>query len=212
METETVNGLRHYRTPNGVLYPSVTTVLKHLSAKDIEKWVQRVGEVEATKISEKASIRGNNIHEMCELYLTNQSKLLNEEKFQFDTYTFNNMKPYLHKIDNIHGVELPLYSDRLKLAGRTDCIAYYDGVLSVIDFKTSLKPKRKEWITGYFMQETAYAVMYEERTGTPIQQIVTLIANDKDDTQEFIEKANNWKKDLCEAILTYRKLALEINT
>jgi genome maintenance exonuclease 1 len=206
METTEVNGVRHYVTPSGLLYPSVTTVLKHLSAADIAAWRARVGHEEAEKVSQKASTRGTSVHDMCEKYLSNQSDLLHEAKYEFDSYTFDKMKPYLHKIDYIYGLETPMYSNRLRIAGRADCIAEYNGVLSIIDFKTSLKEKKKSWITNYFIQETAYAVMYEERTEVPIQQIVTLIATDAGDTQEFIEQADNWKKPLTEAIKSYRKL------
>lgn len=213
METETVNGFRHYKTPQGLLYPSVTTVLKHLSAADIAKWKARVGEVKAEEVSAKASLRGNNIHEMCEHYLLNDFEHTRDKKFEFDAYTFDKMKPFLNRIDNIRGLEMALYSDKLRIAGRTDCIAEYNGVLSVIDFKTSLREKKKCYVTSYFIQETAYAVMYEELTGTPIKQIVTLIANDEGHcAQEYIEKADDWKYPLRDAIVKYRKiLASEIN-
>ena len=203
METITINGERHYITPSGVAYPSMTTALKHLSAVDIAKWRARVGEAEATKVSNKASSRGNNIHEMCEHYINNNSIVLHEERFQFEAYTFDQLKYYLHKIDNIRGVELPLYSDTLKLAGRTDCIAEYDGVLSVIDFKTSLRPKKRDWIHNYFMQETGYSIMYEERVGERIDQLVTIIANDKSDPQVFIESRADWEKPLFAAVDAY---------
>jgi genome maintenance exonuclease 1 len=105
----------------------------------------------------------------------------------------------LDRINNIHAQEIALYSDHLRLAGRVDCIAEFDGKLSVIDFKTSGKPKKKEWITNYFAQAAAYAIMYEERTGTPINRSVILIAVEDEEPQIFIESRDNYVKDLLHA-------------
>lgn len=203
--TTMVDGSRHYITPDGV-FPSVTTVLKHLSHNDIEKWKARVGEVEAARISNIAATRGENLHKMCEHYLNNSTKYL-DEKYAMDAYTFEKMKPYLNKIDNIFGLETALYSKQLRLAGRTDCIALYNGIPSIIDFKTSTKIKKRDWIYGYFIQETAYSVMFQENYHRKIKQIVTLIANDVDPiAQEFIENPDDWKQPLKEAILQYRRI------
>jgi genome maintenance exonuclease 1 len=116
-----------------------------------------------------------------------------------DKEMFMNFRPLLDRIDNIHGQEIALYSDHLRLAGRVDCIAEYEGKLSIIDFKTSAKPKRKDWIGSYFAQAAAYAVMYEERTGIPIDQSVIMVAVEGDDPQVFIEKRDNYVELLLSA-------------
>ena len=112
---------------------------------------------------------------------------------------FNKFRPLLDRIDNIHGQEVALYSDHLRLAGRVDCIAEYNGKLSIIDFKTAAKPKRKEWIDNYFAQAAAYAIMYEERTDIPIDQSVIMIAVEGDEPQVFIEKRDNYVELLLNA-------------
>ena len=173
-QINTDNG-RRYETPDGSAYPSVTTVLGRLKAQAIQEWRNRVGAETANKITTKAARRGTNVHQMCEDYLNNDYNAM--KYMPVDIETFNSIRPILNDINNIHVLEGRLYSHHLGLAGTVDCIAEYKGKLSVIDFKTSLKPKKKEWIDNYFMQESAYAIMYEERTGTPITQLVTIIAS-----------------------------------
>ena len=107
-------------------------------------------------------------------------------------------------IGTIYAQECPLYSKHLGVAGRVDCVAEFDGKLSIIDFKTSLKPKKKEWISKYFMQETAYAIMWEERTGKPITQLVTIMDVDDNEPLLFIEHRDNWAKQLLQTIDDYK--------
>ena len=194
---------RLYETPDGVKYPSITTVLSILSEDGIRKWKERVGEEEAAKISYRASTRGTAVHEIIEKYIDNI------ESFK-DGYTpniiasFLAVKPILdNRIRRVFAQEAPLYSKHLGVAGRVDCVAEFDGVLSIIDFKTSRKLKKKEYITNYFMQESAYAIMWEERTGMPITQLVTIIAVDDEMPQVFIEHRDNWTKPLLETIKKY---------
>ena len=194
---------RLYETPDGVKYPSITTVLSILSEDGIRKWKERVGEEEAAKISYRASTRGTAVHEIIEKYIDNI------ESFK-DGYTpniiasFLAVKPILdNRIRRVFAQEAPLYSKHLGVAGRVDCVAEFDGVLSIIDFKTSRKLKKKEYITNYFMQESAYAIMWEERTGMPITQLVTIIAVDDEIPQVFIEHRDNWTKPLLETIKKY---------
>jgi genome maintenance exonuclease 1 len=115
------------------------------------------------------------------------------------------MRPVLEqRIGRVLAQEVPLYSNHLGLAGRVDCVAEFDGRLSIVDFKTSSKPKNKEWIHNYFMQEAAYAIMFEERTGTPIVDLVTIIVNDLDDEpQVFQEKRDRWIDPLFDTIEQY---------
>jgi ATP-dependent exoDNAse (exonuclease V) beta subunit len=207
VETFQRNGMRIYSIPSVAEYPSVTTALKYLSEAGIQKWKNRVGEEEAAKVSEKASSRGNLIHEMCEHYLRNEHfKLKTQEKFASQRYTYDTIRPILNRIDNVRMIENCLYSNDLQLAGRVDCIAEYMGLLSVIDFKTSKKIKKEEHIRHYFIQETIYAVMYEELTGEKIENIVTIIANDLGQPQVFVKKPDDYKNDMEIAINTFRKI------
>jgi genome maintenance exonuclease 1 len=192
------DGSRVYETPSGRAYPSVTTVTGLHSKQGILEWRKRVGEAEANRISGKASARGTRIHTLCESYLRGEST----EPDIFDKEMFDSIKVWLDDINNIHALEDPLYSDYLQVAGTVDCIADFQGKLSVIDFKTSSKPKDRDDIHNYFMQTAAYAVAFEERTGIPIGRLVIIMAVDNDDPRLFIEKRDNW-------IGGFRKLRLE---
>ena len=174
-EIKVIDGKRFYVTPDGNSYPSITTILSQQENLGIEAWKAKVGEKEAKRISKESMRIGTAVHQMAEFYLSNYIiKLKNEEKKIVDT--FNRLRFLLGNINNIVGVEIPLFSDLLRVAGTTDCIAEYNGVLSVIDFKTSRKPKKEEWIDDYYMQTFAYKLMFEEMTGIEIQQIVILVA------------------------------------
>jgi genome maintenance exonuclease 1 len=208
LETETINGKRFYKTPEGLLYPSVTTITSQHGKDKILEWRRRVGEEEANRISTKASNRGTKVHKICENYLNNEEDYARTNpahihKTMPDTIAmFKSLQPLLDEhVNNIHALEIPLYSHHLRVAGRVDCIAEYDGKLSIIDFKTSSKLKDESWIKGYFMQCSAYAVMYEERTGIPVSQIVIMIAVDSEHPQVFIKKRNDYIKDF----ISYRE-------
>ena len=176
------NGLRLYEVGENKWYPSVTTVTSHRTKDKIMKWRKRVGEKEANKISGRASSRGNKFHSMVECYLKNETVKF-DDKNPLASFLFRTAKETLNNIDNIHLLESPLFSDHLRVAGRVDCIAEYEGELAVIDFKTSTKPKKENWIENYFVQETAYAVMYYERCGVKVDKIVTLIATEEGSMQ-----------------------------
>lgn len=182
---------RVYETPTGERYPSVTSVVGLHSQKSIMEWRAKVGEEEANRISNKASSRGTAIHSLCEEYL----KFQNPEPSLADAEMFSSMKPFLDKIDNIHCLETPLYSHHLGVAGTVDCIAEYEGKLHIIDFKTSSKVKRKEWIHGYFMQTSAYAVMFEELTGIPVGRLLIIMGVDNHQPLIFQEKRDTWIHD-----------------
>ena len=186
LKATTTSEGRRYRVGDS-LYPSVTTVIGYSKKDSIIKWRKRVGEEEANKISTRASIRGNKCHKLCELYLSNKPI----SKYKDDALSmglFYQIKPYLDSIDNIHALEDPLSSSLLKMAGRVDCIAEYKGELAIIDFKTSSKTKREEWIDNYFAQETAYAIMFQELTGLKVKQLVTIIAVETGTPQVFVKK------------------------
>lgn len=205
MESVTTDEGRKYQTPEGVNLPSITTVLSILSRDSIAKWRKRVGEEEANKISTRASGRGTRVHEIIEKYMNN------EEDYR-DGYTPDIIQSFLdvrsildNRIGTVYAMEAPLYSTHLGVAGRVDCIAEFDGKLSVIDFKTSMKPKKLDWIKNYFMQESAYAIMWEERTGQPITQLVTIISVDDHEPQVFIEHRDNWVRPLRDTIKQYEE-------
>ena len=198
-EIKVIDGKRFYVTPDGNSYPSITTVLAQQENLGIEAWKSKVGEKEAKRISKESMRIGTAVHQMAEFYLSNYIiKLKDEDKKIVDT--FNRLRFLLGNINNIVGVEIPLFSDLLRVAGTTDCIAEYNGELSVIDFKTSRKPKKEEWIDDYYMQTFAYKLMFEEMTGIEIKQIVILVACvDSFDVQVFkkpAKDADEWLEKL----------------
>ena len=184
----TVDGKRLYETSSGDKYPSVTTVTSLGSEDSIKQWREKVGAVEANKVSTRASGRGTRIHSLCEDYINN--KEVNVD--MFDVELWNKFSPILDDIDNVRCLESMLYSHKLELAGTTDCIADYKGTLSVIDFKTSGKLKKKDWISNYFIQCACYAMMLGEMVGILPKQIVILIAVDDEEPQVFIENTFDW--------------------
>ena len=195
-------GGRYYETPTGAKYPSVTSVTRLHNQESIQAWKDKVGEEEANKISRRALARGNKIHSLAEKYLLNEGDMSDD----FSKADFGQMIPYLDKINNIHCLETQLYSDHLQTAGTVDCIGEYEGKLTVIDFKTSAKLKKREWVKDYFMQCSAYAVMYEERTGTPIERLL-LIINVEDEGVQLIDgKRDDYIQDFLDLRETFRKL------
>lgn len=198
---------RKYFTPEGNAYPSITTVLGVLNKEGIIAWRKRVGEEEANKISQQASVRGTAVHKLAEDYLNNDPDW-KEGAMPTNLFSFEDIKKIMDKrLNNIWMQEVFLYSDRLKTAGQVDCIAEFDGQLSIIDFKTSRKPKKVEWITSYFIQASFYAAAFYERTGIPIKQGVILITVDHNEPQVF--KINTY--DYLEHFLSVRKKYKELN-
>ena len=141
-----------------------------------------------------------------ESYISNQEKdsFLNENVMPDMKVAFKNMLPTLNRLDNVHHLETMLYSETLGLAGQVDCIAEFDGVPSVIDFKTSLKTKREDWILNYFEQCCCYSLMYEEMTGIKAKQIVVLISVDNEDPQVFVKQRKDYLPELANKIKTFR--------
>jgi genome maintenance exonuclease 1 len=202
---ESTSSGRKYATPDGSRYPSVTTVLSILSEESIQKWRHRVGAEEANKISHRASTRGTAVHDVIEKYLANDENAF-EGRMPHIINNFNSVKSVLDsRIGKIYMQEAALYSEHLGLAGRVDCIAEFDGVISIIDWKTSGKLKSKKWIENYFIQESAYAIMFEERTGIPIVNLVTVIVVDNEEPQVFVEHRDNWTDKLLETISEYTR-------
>ena len=198
------NGKRSYTLPDGSSVPSVTTVLGAMKKDAIMAWRKKVGEEAANAISKKATNRGTNVHSMCEEYLNNEKLGV----YMPDAIEmFLSIKPYLNKINNIHYQEQALWSTQLGMAGRVDCIAEYEGELSVIDFKTSKRVKSHEDIEDYFWQTTAYALMYEELVGMPIHNLVIIMAVEDNKPLIFKQKTEDHIEGLVKAIDFYRKNA-----
>ena len=190
---------RVYVAPDGSRYPSVTTVLGILSEDSIREWRQRVGEEEANKVSHRASNRGTAVHSIIEKYLRNEDT---SDNLPHIKQSLANLRPILDKsIGKIFGLETALYSRHLGMAGRCDCIAEWNGVPSIIDFKTSKRIKKKENIASYFAQASAYAIMFEERTGLAIPN--TVIVMDVDDNHPLIFEEH--RDNFVELLLSTKK-------
>ena len=201
---------RFYVTPFGNTVPSVTTVLGYSKKEIIKEWRDRIGHEKANEISSKAAGRGTRVHNLFEKYLKNKPNIF-ENVMPDLKQTFLDVVKTLDDIDNIHYIETPLYSEDLGIAGRTDVIAEFRGKLSVIDFKTANREKPENWIRDYFLQGTAYALMYEELTGTPIDQIVIIIAADGlIEPQVFVKNKEDYIVDLLESIIKYKKDHIDV--
>ena len=196
------DGKRYYTSPSGKRLPSVTTVVGAMKKQAIMEWRNRVGEVEANRISKLATGRGNRVHDLAERYLKNE-KIEWMREMPDAVEMFRTLIPHIQKINNIHYIEQALWSERIGLAGRVDLIAEWDGVLSVIDFKTSKKIKKSEEIQDYYAQCTAYSGMYEEHVGVSIDQIVIVMAVENEEPIIFVEKVENHINTLIEHIEFY---------
>lgn len=168
---------RFYQLPSGTWVPSITTILSHSSKDFINDWKNRIGNDEADKITQKAAKRGTAIHDLCEEFLLTS----NVEQFPNPLLKddFLKIKPFLKTIDQPIIIEQTLFSEKLKLAGRTDCVAIYRDELTIIDFKTSRKAKKPEWIENYFIQACAYAIMLFEMTGMKANKYIIAIVSDE---------------------------------
>lgn len=199
LESVTNESGRQYMTPDGIWLDSVTTILGNKTPKtNLIEWQKRVGAEEAEKIRVQAGNRGTAVHNIAEQYLLGASHYP-KGTMPVHIDTFKQIQPVLDEhIDCIYALEAPLYSIQLMCAGRTDCVAEWDGVPSIIDFKTSRKIKREEWIQNYFYQATAYAMMMEERTGLHVPQFVIVIAVDHEDPQVFVKQTANYVDEVRE--------------
>jgi len=201
IKATTTDGVRLYETPEGKFYPSITTVLSVRNKKGLFEWRKRVGEDVANYVARKAANRGTAVHHMCEDYLNNDFDEEKHKKKFLPYVLFNQLKESsLQKIDNIYAQECGLYSDKYKVAGRVDCIAEYDGKLSIIDFKTSSKERSDEWNESYYIQASAYAEMFEERTGIAIDQVAILVVTEDGIVQEFVKNKTEYLPLLSDAI------------
>ena len=207
LPTENINGKRYYTTPEGKHYPSVTTVTGLLNKKWIKAWRKKIGEEKANKISRKAAGRGTRYHHLQEDFLNNK---LTEERLKeatpLDLMMFNQTKELTSKLGDIYMLEGSMYSNELEIAGRVDCVAEFAGKVSVIDFKTSTRRKSPSQVKSYFLQETAYANMFEEMYGVPIERIVTIVSvEETGQSQLFVEEPKNWIEPLKEMRARYKE-------
>jgi len=206
LSTKNINRKRFYLTPEGKLYPSITTVLQRRKMEGLMEWRKKVGDDVANYIARTAAHRGTKVHHMCEDFLNNMEsdypEKWAEHKKNFLPYVlFSQIKPVLmQKVNNIFAQECGLYSDKYKVAGRVDCIGEYNGVPSIIDFKTSTKERNDDWNESYYIQASAYAEMFEERTGIEINQIVILVVTEDGIVQEFIKTKHDYLPLLVETI------------
>jgi len=197
---------RTYIDPDGNRYPSITTVLSILSEDSIREWRNRVGDEEANKIGHRAASRGTSVHAIIEKYL------LNEDITGYLPHirqSLENVRSILDEnITKIYGLETPLYSRHLGVAGRCDCVGVFDGVPSIIDFKTSRRVKTHDKISNYFAQMAGYAVMWEERTGMPITNTVIIMDVDDNEPLVFREHRDNHISLLIDTIKEYKRRQL----
>lgn len=203
LEAVTLESGRTYTTPQGNVYQSITTALSKYNKQAIQEWRDAVGEEEANRVSGRASRRGSAVHLAFEDYIANK---LNDMKIKMMMPNikelFNQLRPEIDAhVGTVYSIEQALYSDKLKVAGRSDLIADWDGEIAVIDYKTSTKEKLEENIQNYFMQGTAYALMFEELVGKPIDKIVIAIAVEESRRpQIFVRYKNNYINPLMELI------------
>ena len=202
-----IDGFRFYNI-DGKNYPSITTVLGIRKTEQLKGWREKIGEGVANWEMGRAARRGKSFHTLVEQYIKGETPSIRDV---LPLGLFKLLKPYIDQIDNIHLLEAIMYSKKLTVAGQVDCVAEYNGKLSVIDFKTANKERQESWIDNYFLQTTAYAHMYEETFGTPIEQIVILIASEDGTTQSFIKNKADYEKELGEAIQSFYKYYEEKN-
>lgn len=207
LNVETINGSRQYITPSGNKYSSITTVLSIRKRHIIQEWRKRVGNDEANRISRAACSRGTALHTICERYIKNIDPILTGKEMPNVIQMFRAIFPTINtRVGIVYAQESALYSDHLGVAGRVDLVAEFDGILSIIDFKSSSRVKNKEDIHEYFMQESAYAIMFEERTGIPVPRIVTIMGVDgQNKPLIFQEKRDNWTNELHKTISDYKR-------
>lgn len=201
------NGFRFYNI-DGKNYPSVTSILGIKKKEGLEQWRKNVGEEAAKWEMARAARRGKATHTLVEQYLKGEPQTIRDV---LPVGMFRLLKPYLDQINNIHCLERIMYSHKLTLAGQVDCIAEYNGKLSVIDFKTANKERIDSWNESYYLQCTAYAIMYEELFGTPIEQIVILQAGEDGSCHSFLKQKKDYLSQLEKDIKSFYKYYEELN-
>ena len=205
LESTEVNGKRFYKVEED-LFPSVTTVLSSFEKEGIKQWEQRVGQTEANKIKNYSSRRGTQLHLMCEDYVMNQEQY-KVGRMPSTIELFKQIQPYLDNyMESVYNIEIPLHSKELKAAGRCDLLCRMHRVNCIVDYKTSTKPKKEEWIENYFLQTTEYAMMVEEMYDLPIFYNIVLIAVEEGGPQVFIKKPSMYKDKVINLFHSYNHM------
>ena len=202
-----IDGFRFYQI-DGKNYPSITTVLGVQKKEGLEKWRKAVGEEAAKWEMGRAARRGKATHTLVEQYLKSETPAIRDV---LPLGLFRLMKPYIDQIDNVQLSEEIMYSHKLTIAGQVDCIADYNGKLSVIDFKTANKERKEDWIENYYIQTCAYAIMYEELFGKRIEQLVILMAGEDGTMRSFIRDKKDFEPKLEESIKYFYKYYEKLN-
>ena len=203
LERETIDGVRYYDAPGGKKLVSISSITSWINRQIFLDWRKRVGEETANKITKAATSRGTDMHTLTECYLQNRDL---PPVQPLSEYLFKQSKPELNQINNIHAIETSLYSEKLGVAGTVDCIAEYKGELAIIDFKSSKKPKPREWIDHYFVQCAAYACMLFEMTGIPVKKFVIImscengecVVYEEYDKKKYINLLSNYIREFVE--------------
>jgi genome maintenance exonuclease 1 len=186
LERELIDNVRYYKLPSGnKKLVSITSVISHYKKDFFNAWRKRVGAEEADKITKRATSRGTDMHTLVEYYLLNKEL---PSVQPISEHLFKIAKPTLERINNIYALEGALYSEVLGIAGTCDCIAEFDGELSIIDFKSSKQPKPRDWIDGYFVQCAAYAAMLYELTGLVVKKFVIIMSCEDGDCVVYEER------------------------
>lgn len=203
LERTSINGVRHYVLPSGETVPlkSVTAALGEkldATSEGLQAWKDRIGEEAAQRILTQASKRGDAVHKLTEDFLLNKVNIT-KGHMPFNIYTFNQIKAILEKnVDDIYGIELPLYSLKLGLVGRADLVARFNSIPSIIDIKTARYKRQEDWIEKYFLQTSIYSLMFEGIYKIETPQIVLIIALDDDDPQLIVRSRNQYLKRISE--------------
>ena len=210
LSRQNIAGERHYVNIEGKSYPSITTILSIRGKEAIYEWRKRVGDAEANRITKRSTTRGTQFHKLLEQYFLNQ--ITDVDHFKASAIAKNPGVWFLfleaiqeleNHIGKIYCIEDYLYSDEYGVAGAVDMIAEWDGKISVVDFKTSNSAKREEWIENYFIQGTAYAKMFTERTGIPCDQLIIFAVPDDGIPQTFTKRVDDYAELLKESIRDY---------
>jgi genome maintenance exonuclease 1 len=210
LERETIDGVRYYKVPDAeelLRLVSITSVTSHKNRQFFANWRKKIGEEEADKITRQATSRGTDMHSLVEHHLKNEDLPHVQPLSEF---LFKIAKPDLNRINNVYTLEGSLYSKVLGIAGTVDCIAEFDGELAIIDFKTSKKPKPREWIEHYFVQCVAYACMFYELTEIPVKKLVIIMACENGECVVYEERdKSKYIKLLTEYIREFVRDKLE---
>ena len=202
-----IEGYRFYDI-DGQNYPSVTSVLGIRKKEGLVKWRESIGEDVANWEMNRAARRGKSFHKLVEQYLNNETPSIRDV---LPLGLFRLAKPYIDQINNIRLLEKIMVSPKLTIAGQVDCVAEYNGKLSVIDFKSANKERKEDWIENYFLQCTAYSAMYEETFGEKIEQIVVLLAAEDGTMTAYVKDPQDYMEELVLSIETfYRSVMKEL--